>query len=58
MNIKKCLNKYAKLKKKEGINMEMRKETTKYTSAKKDDVLKAIKKCTKKYEKALTNLAK
>lgn len=36
----------------------MVKETTMYTTAKKVDVLQAIKKCTKKYEKALTNLAK
>ncbi|CAI3192639.1 hypothetical protein [Clostridium neonatale] len=58
MNIQRYLKKYAKLKKREGINMEMVKETTMYTTAKKVDVLQAIKKCTKKYEKALTNLAK
>ena len=52
MNIQRYLKKYAKLKKREGINMEMVKETTMYTTAKKVDVLQAIKKCTKKIRKS------
>jgi hypothetical protein len=58
MDINRYFNKYAKLRKREGIDMEMKKETTQYTTARKTDVLKSIKKCTQKYEKALTNLAK
>lgn len=42
-----------------GYSMKMRKKVENvYKVADKKDVMNAINKCTKKYEKALTNLAK
>lgn len=61
MLIRRCKCKYAILRKKEGFYMEMIKKDTNKNEvnyAKTVDVIKAMRKCTKKYKKALTNLAK
>lgn len=58
MNIKRVFYKCIRLRKKEGINMEMRKEQNVYTVVDREKALQSILNCSKKYEKTLKALSK